>query len=259
MAIIPLHGLNKWRFIAPTPTRVNRSILMFDPNSDKSPFNEIPPVIIALAVIIGGIEIMMQLSSRGLIGGEAGISWRVDAIRAFGFYDPMFEYMRETRTYNWETMGRMITYPFIHFAFTHAIFAIVMILAIGKAVAEVFHTVSVIILLVTCSVTGAVTYGLVDDSQHWLIGSYPAVYGLLGAFTWLLWLKAGATGESRLKAFRLIGVLAALQIFYRLIFEGGNDWAADLAGFATGFLLSFVLAPDGRTRIASWVEVLRRR
>ncbi len=29
---------------------------MFDPNADKSPFNEIPPVIIALAVIVGGIS-----------------------------------------------------------------------------------------------------------------------------------------------------------------------------------------------------------
>ena len=219
---------------------------MFDPNADKSPFNEIPPVIVALAVIVGGIEIMMQLSSRGFIGGEEGISWRVDAIRAFGFYDSIFEYMRETRTFNWETMGRMITFPFIHFAFTHAAFAVVMILAIGKAVAEVFHTVSVIILLVSCSVIGAAAYGLVDDSQFPLIGTYPAVYGLLGAFTWLLWLKAGATGESRLKAFRLIGFLLALQLFYRLAFGGGNDWAADLAGFATGFLLSFVLAPDGR-------------
>lgn len=232
---------------------------MFDPNADKSPFNEIPPVIVALAVIIGGIEIMMQLSSRGFIGGEEGISWRVDAIRAFGFYDPIFEYMRETRTYNWETVGRMITYPFIHFAFTHAAFAVVMILAIGKAVAEVFHTVSVILLLVACLVIGAIAYGLVDDSQYPLIGMYPAVYGLLGAYTWLLWLKAGATGESRLKAFRLIGFLVALQLFYRLAFGGGNDWAADLAGFATGFLLSFVLAPDGRARIVRWVEVLRRR
>lgn len=232
---------------------------MFDPNSDKSPFNNLPPVVVALAVIIGGIEIMMQLSSRGLIGGENGISWRVDAIRSFGFYDPIFEYMRETRTFNWETMGRMITYPFIHFAFTHAIFAIVMILAIGKAVAEVFHTVSVIVLLVACSVIGATAYGLVDNTQYPLIGSYPAVYGLLGAFTWLLWLKAGATGENRLNAFRLIGFLVALQLFYRLAFGGGNDWAADLAGFATGFLLSFVLAPDGRARIARWMEALRRR
>ncbi|PCJ73161.1 MAG: rhomboid family intramembrane serine protease [Rhodobacteraceae bacterium] len=232
---------------------------MFDPNADKSPFHEIPPVIVAFAVIVGGIEIMMQLSTRGYIGGEAGISWRVDAIRAFGFYDPIFEYMRETGTFNWETLGRMITYPFIHFAFTHAAFAVVMILAIGKAVAEVFHTVSVIILLVVCTIVGATVYGLVADTQYPLIGSYPAVYGLLGAFTWLLWLKAGATGESRLKAFQLIGFLAALQIFYRLAFGGGNEWAADLAGFAAGFLLSFVLAPDGRARIAGWVEVLRRR
>ena len=232
---------------------------MFDPNANQSPFNQLPPVIVALAVIIGGIEIMMQLASHGFIGGENGLAWRVEAIRSFGFYDPIFEYMRETKTYDWSTLSRMITYPFIHFAFTHAAFAIVMILAIGKAVAEVFHTVSVIILLVACSVIGAIAYGYVDDSHFPLVGTYPAVYGLLGTFTWLLWLKAGATGESRLKAFRLIGVLLALQLFYRLTFGGGTEWAADLAGFVTGFLLSFVLAPDGRARVISWVVFFRRR
>lgn len=232
---------------------------MFDPNADKSPFNALPPVIVALAVIVGGIEIMMQLSSRGFIGGEDGISWRVDSIRAFAFYDPVFEFMRETGTYNWSTLGRFITYPFFHFAFTHAAFAVVMILAIGKAVAEVFHTVSVIILLAASSIIGATAYGLVDSSNFPLLGSYSAIYGLLGAFTWLLWLRANATGESRLKAFRLIGFLLALQLFYRLSFGGGNDWVADLAGFVTGFLLSFVLAPDGRARIVRWVDVLRKR
>ena len=232
---------------------------MFDPNSDKSPFHEIPPVIIALAVIIGGTEVMMQLASNGFIGGENGIGWRVEAIRSFGFYDPIFEFMRETHTYNWSTLSRFVTFPFIHFAFTHAAFAVVMILAIGKAVAEVFHTASVLTLFVASSIVGALAYGLVDSSQYPLIGTYPAVYGLLGAFTWLQWLQAGATGESRLRAFRLIGILLALQLFYRVSFGGGNDWVADLAGFATGFLLSFVLAPDGRARVLGWIAVLRKR
>ena len=232
---------------------------MFDPNANQSPFNELPPVIVALAVIIGGIEVMIQFATNGFIGGENGVGWRVDAIRSFAFYDPIFEYMRETNTYNWNTLGRMITYPFIHLAFTHAAFALVMILAIGKAVAEVFHTISVIVLLAACWIIGAMAYGFVDNSNYPLVGSYPAVYGLLGAFTWLLWLKASATGESRLKAFQLIGILLALRLFYQLAFGGGNDWAADLAGFVTGFLLSFVLAPDGRARIIGWVEFLRRR
>ncbi|MEO1919722.1 MAG: rhomboid family intramembrane serine protease [Paracoccaceae bacterium] len=232
---------------------------MFDPNADKSPFHEIPPVIVALAVIISGIEIMMQLSARGIIGGEEGISWRVDAISDYAFYGPVFEHMRETRTYDRTTLVRFVTYPFFHLAFTHAAFAVVMILAIGKAVAEVFHTASVIFLLIACSIIGAAAYGMVDGSNYPLLGSYPAIYGLLGAFTWLLWLQASATGESRLKAFRLIGLLASLQLFYRLLFGGENDWVAELAGFATGFLLSFVLAPDGRARVVRWLEVLRRR
>ncbi len=232
---------------------------MFDPNSNLSPFNPLPPVIVILALVISGIEITLQLGSAGLVGGTDAVGWRLETIRALGFFDNVFEYMRQTRTYDWNTLGRFITYPFVHFAFSHAVFAVVMLLAIGKAVGEVFHTASVLALFFTSSITGALAYGLFGNPVYPLVGSYPAIYGFLGAYTWLLWLNAGATGESRLLAFRLIGLLMILQIGYRLAFGGGDEWVGDLAGFITGFLLSFVLAPDGRARMGRWVTFLRQR
>ena len=43
---------------------------------------------------------------------------------------------------------------------------------------------------------------------------------------------------------------------FGLLFGGGWDWVADLAGFATGFLLSFVVSPGGWARVR---EKIRQR
>lgn len=240
---------------------------MFNPNANVSPVNPIPKVIVILALAIALAEVILQLASAGFIGGPEGVGWRVSAMRNVGFFDGVFEFMRQTGTYDLNTLGRFIGYIFVHYSFTHAAFAVVMILAIGKFVAESFRTVSVIILVVACAVSGALVYGLYVDSNQPLIGAYPVVYGLLGAYTWILWLTAGATGQNRLTAFKLIGFLLLLQLTFRMIIpllydhdvDLGSDWIADLTGFIVGFSLSFVLAPDGRARIGRMIQTVRKR
>ena len=56
---------------------------------------------------------------------------------------------------------------------------------------------------------------------------------------------AGAMGENQLNAFRLIGVLLAIQFLFGLIFGGNSVWIAELAGFAIGFVMAPVLVPGG--------------
>jgi membrane associated rhomboid family serine protease len=38
-----------------------------------------------------------------------------------------------------------------------------------------------------------------------------------------------------------------------------NDWMADLTGLVVGFLLAYILAPDGKDRIKGWVRAIRER
>lgn len=232
---------------------------MYDPNLNASPINPLPPVVVVLALAVIAPELVIQLASKGFIGGPQGVGWRVSAIEEFGFFERLFDYMVATGEFTPRSLARMLTYPFVHFSLVHAGFATVMILALGKMVAECFSAMSVLVLFAASTIAGALVYGLALDTRFPLIGAYPAVYGLLGAYTWILWLTAGATGESRLKAFRLVGILLALQLGFRVAFGGSNDWVADLGGFATGFTLSFVLAPDGAARIRGWIERLRQR
>lgn len=215
----------------------------------ESPFNPLPPVVIALAVVILGVELLFTLGQRGIIGGPEAVGWRLTAIRDFGFFDPVFDWMIAHGRFPIEHMRRFVTYPLMHMNFTHAVFVAIFILAIGKMVGEVLGNVAVFSLFFFSSIVGALVYSLVLTTELPLVGGYPGVYGLIGAYTFLMWVSLVATGGNQYRAFTLIGVLLGIQLFFAAFFNTGNDWVADIAGFAAGFLLSFVVSPGGRQRV----------
>ena len=227
---------------------------MEDP--DRSPVNPLPPVVIALSVLIIGVEALFSLASRGIIGGAEGIGWRNNAIQGFGFNDGVFDQMLALGYFPAEHMVRFLSYSFIHGSFTHAVFTVVFLLALGKMVAEIFRVWAVLVIFFGSAVFGALVWALLQSSQLWLFGAFPAVYGLIGAYTFLLWVNYGATGENQYRAFLMISLLMGIQLLWSLLFDAGNDWIADLAGFVAGFVLSFVVSPGGWGRV---VAKLRRR
>lgn len=219
-----------------------------DPRSEP-PFNPIPPVVAALALVIIGVEIVFFLGTKGMIGGPQAVGWRLDAAQQFGFIDAVFDWMLVNRTAPVEHLIRFVTYPMIQTGFTHAVFVAVFILAIGKMVGEVFHPLAVLAIFFLSAAVGALVWGLVLSEQAALLGGYPGVYGLIGAFTFLMWAHLTITGGNRLQAFQLIGILLAIQLVFGIAFGGNNDWVAEVAGFATGFVLSFVVSPGGWQRV----------
>lgn len=225
-------------------------------NHDVSPVNPLPPVVVALALAIFLIEAVFNLGARGLIGGPDAIGWRSAAIGSYTPSGMLFDRMIETSRYPTEYLLRFVTYPFIHVSFTHMIFAVVLLLALGKFVGEIFRWWAVLLVFFAASIIGAVVYGVFVDSRVALIGAYPAVYGLIGAFTFLLWVDLAQHGANQYRAFTLIGFLLFIQLVFGVFFGGGPDWIADVAGFATGFLVSFVVSPGGWSRA---LNQLRRR
>ena len=144
----------------------------------------------------------------------------------------------------------------MHLGFTHAAFVIVFLLALGKLVGEVFGNIAVIVLFFACGIFGAVIYaGLVGDDRP-LVGGFPSVYGLIGAYTFILWVRLKATGENEFQAFSLIGFLLALQLFFGIFFNVGMDWVAEVAGFIFGFVLTPALVPGAFGRL---LDRLRQR
>lgn len=215
----------------------------------QSPINPLPPVVVALFLLIIGVEVTFALGARGLIGGPEAIGWRLAALQKYSFSGDIFDWMIANGVWPTEHLMRLVTFLFVHANFTHAAFAGVLLLAMGKMVGEVFSPWATLAVFLLSGICGAIFFALVLDSPAPLIGAFPGVYGLIGAFTFLLWIRLGEMGANQARAFTLIGFLVAIQLLFGLIFGGNANWVADVAGFAVGFLMSFFLVPGGWARI----------
>lgn len=211
----------------------------------QGPVNPLPPVVVALFLLIVGIEVVFWAGSSGLVGDQTAVGWRRDAILTYGFSADVLKQMWTLEQWPLEHVIRFVTYPFVHGAFTHALFSGVILLAMGKMVAEVFGPIPMLIIFVVSGACGAIGYTLFVTDTVLLFGAFPPVYGLIGAFTFILWRSLSLVGANQMRAFSLIGILMGFQLLFVILFDAQSDWVADLCGFATGFLLSFVVAPGG--------------
>lgn len=214
-----------------------------------SPFNPVPPVVWLVLLPTVAMELVLGLGSTGFSGDPAAIGWRGQAVERFALSSEMLPYMLETRRWMPDYLMRFVTYSFVHASSMHALMAGVFILALGKFVAEIFRPWAFLAVFFGAAIGGAAVYSLVPGIRGTLLGGYPAAYGLIGAFTFVLWARLGAENANRARAFTLIGFLLAVQLVFGLLFGGGPDWIADMAGFGVGFGLSFAMVPGGPAQL----------
>ncbi|MDR0809606.1 MAG: rhomboid family intramembrane serine protease [Gemmobacter sp.] len=224
---------------------------MRDRNLNASPVNPLPWVVWALVLPMIAMEVVLSLGARGIIGGPLAIGWRQDAVQRFAFSPGLMRWMAENDVWPVRELARLVTYPFVHLSFTHAVFVMVMLLALGKMVGEVFRWWAVLLVFFGAAAAAALVYTALPGLTMPLIGGYPGVYGLIGAFTFLLWMRLAGTGTTQYRAFTLIGFLLGVQLLFGLLFGGGTEWVADLAAFGAGFGLSFVVGPGGISRVVA--------
>lgn len=237
-----------------------------NPHLPQSPLNPLPPVVWALALPIIVLECILQLADRGILGGAQGIGWRMTVLERMAFSPDQLRWMWESGHFPPADVARALAYSFVHVGFTHAAFAAVFVLALGKFVGEVFRPFALALVFIGSAVGAALIYTVITAMVPALqtatgqvvplVGAYPGAFGLIGAFSFILWVRLGATGGEGWRAFSLIGMLMAVRLVFGLMFGSSPDWVADLAGFAIGFALSFVLVPGGPARL---IEHLRNR
>jgi membrane associated rhomboid family serine protease len=220
------------------------------------PINPLPPVVWLLALPMIVLEMVFSLGDAGVVGGASAIGWRAAAIEGFGLWPNYWRQQAGLGAFDGELLMRFVTYPFLHFTLTQAVFAIVILLAMGKFVGEIFRWWALAVVFFGASVVGGLVYVSIPAIQPPLFGAYPAVYGLIGAFTFLLWVRLAGTGVNQFRAFSMIGFLLFVQLLFGVLFGGGWEWVADLSGFTAGFFLSFVVSPGGFGRVR---ERIRQR
>lgn len=210
----------------------------------------------AFALAIFGTEMLFQLGERGIVGGADGFLYRYAARLTSAVPSDLIDQALANRRLPPRDLFRLISYPLVHATFTHMLFVVVLLLALGKMVGDKFGPLALLALFYGSSIAGALAYALLSDDPTPLAGGYPVVYGFVGAFTYLLWIDLGLRKSNRMRAFSLIGVLMGVQLLFVILSGGGSYWIADASGFVAGFALSFVVSPGGWSRILAG---LRRR
>lgn len=228
-----------------------------DPRN-QSPFNSLPPVVVAVTVIIVGLELMFQAGAAGLLGDRGAVGWRLGALRDWSVSEAVWDWMLANRTFPLSEVARILAYPFLHGSFTHAAFVAVFVLALGNAVAPVYPNLRFLVLFFGSAIGGALAYLILFEATGPLSGGFPAAYGLIGAFTYLT--RRGLTRGDPNNAFLLIGFLLAIQPIFGLATGGGlswlPDWIADLGGAASGYGLAVLMFPGS---IARFRDRMRQR
>ncbi len=216
---------------------------------DAAPINPLPVAVIILALPIVLAELAFVAGSNGYFGGADAVGWRLEWIQNLAFVSPIFDLMIETGRWPPEHLMRFVTYPFVHWSFVHMLMVLVFLLALGKMVGDVFGSLPLVAIFFGSAVFGALAFALITNDPNPLVGGYPAVYGLIGAYTFILWVRIRATGGPQYQAFTLIAVLLFIQLVFGLLFGSGLDWIAEVAGFISGFFLSFIVSPGGWSRV----------
>ena len=222
----------------------------------QSPFNALPGAVVALALAIVGFELVFWVGNRGLFGGPEAVGWRVAMIENYALWPAVLPWVIERGEWTSPELLRFLTYPFIHYGFVGAIFAVAMLLALGKLVGEVFGNIAVLIVFFASALIGGVVYCGIFPDQGPLFGAFPGVYGLIGSYSFLLWVGYGQMGENQYRAFSLIGFLMGIQLFFSFAFGSQPNWIADLAGFLVGFVITPSLAPGSFRR---FLDRMRQR
>lgn len=218
---------------------------------NASPLNSLPPAVWLLLALVLGVEGVLSAAQFGLIGGTHGIGWRIQAIERFAFSSAIQDWMWQNRVFPARHLLRYVSFNFVHASTLQALFAAVLLAALGKAVGERFGSVRFLLLALLAPSLSAVIFGLLTATQQlgWLFGALTMDFALVGAFTWLRWHEA-ETAEQRRRAFGLIALLLVARLALASLVNTGLDWIAEIAAFALGFALSAtVLGPGSWTRL----------
>ena len=128
-----------------------------------------------------GVEATLcGLVPKGIVGGPAAVGWRLDAIPALRVFFRTFliGWSPTGCTAVAEHMIRFVSYLFVHYNFTHALFGGVLLLAMGKMVGERYSPAGrrLAIFLLISGVVGALSYAVILDSPTPLLGQLSLVF-----------------------------------------------------------------------------------
>ena len=154
---------------------------------------------------------------------------------------------------------RIFTFGFIQRSFIEAVISLAIFAALGKFVAERYGQTCFLLIFFLAPVFGLAVYIALLQPSYWIIGLFPAVFGMVGGFTMFQIDLRRAEGDPILPAFSLIGFLMAIQLIFYFIFGGSMEWIGEFGAFLAGLGIAFFCGREGENRRNNLIRRIRNR
>lgn len=198
--------------------------------------NPLPLGVWALCLLVAGVEAVLWAGGAGLIAVPGAAGWRLDMVAKLAVTPDLQGWMQQTRTAPLPHLLRYLGFGMVHLGPAQAGMVLVMLAALGRVVALRLGSTGMLALLVVAQAAGAVAFGAFAPPGALLVGGYPLLFALAGA-----WVRLADPAERR-RALVLVGLLLLGRGALALAL-GGAEWLADLVAFCIAAFLAPVFRP----------------
>ena len=199
-------------------------------------FNNVPPGVLILGGVIGGIELFLQIF---------GLEWRSAAFLFLAFF-PLDFGAPYKELFFAQNFVMFFSYSFLHGNFFHMIINVVIFFALGKQIEEQLGAVNLILIFISTSIAGAAAYQILSSgSSVPMVGASGGVFGFFGFIKGKELIYRIRHNLTILPFLNLIFGLIILHIIlvllYPTIIPFQIGWQGHLGGFVSGLILASLI------------------
>lgn len=199
-------------------------------------FNNVPPGVLILGGVIGGIELFLQIF---------GLEWRSAAFLFLAFF-PLDFGAPYKELFFAQNFVMFFSYSFLHGNFFHMIINVAIFFALGKQIEEQLGAVNLILIFISTSIAGAAAYQILSSgSSVPMVGASGGVFGFFGFIKGKELIYRIRHNLTILPFLNLIFGLIILHIIlvllYPTIIPFQIGWQGHLGGFVSGLILASLI------------------
>ena len=199
-------------------------------------FNNVPPGVLILGGVIGGIELFLQIF---------GLEWRSAAFLFLAFF-PLDFGAPYKELFFAQNFVMFFSYSFLHGNFFHMIINVAIFFALGKQIEEQLGAINLIFIFLSTSIAGAAAYQILSSgSSVPMVGASGGVFGFFGFIKGKELIYRIRHNLTILPFLNLIFGLIILHIIlvllYPTIIPFQIGWQGHLGGFVFGLILASMI------------------
>jgi membrane associated rhomboid family serine protease len=194
---------------------------------------------IMIAVMIG-FELVFAAVDADLMPKGLG---RWPAYEQLAFIDILFDRARAGLGVEPRLVWSLVSHAFLHGGWLHLGLNGAAFLGLGHALVRAIGIGRFLVIFVVTAIAGAVTFGLIAETNGPLVGASGAIFGMFAVLTAWQERALRRAGQSRGMIWRRIGGLVALNVALAFGLGGLLAWQAHLGGWVAGWLLAGVFRP----------------